>query len=165
MALLDFQQQFLGRNKFWGATVGSADLPTTGQPGDWTVGDVVFNLAASIGQPGFWRCVSVTTAGVPSFAADSLLTGTTYSKTVSVPYTLASGDNIVLSPAGAIALPASTTFPTAKQVIVRATASSVTITPASGQINGAAAVTLTAGQTAQLYTDGTTNYYTVGAPS
>ncbi len=167
MALLDFQQQVLGRNKIWGATAGSADLPTTGQVGDWTVGDVVMNLNLSaIGSPAAWQCVAVTTAGNPTFGAQATLRGTTAVRTVVPPYTVSASDNYILSPAGAITLPASTSFPGGEPVSIRATASSVTITPASGQINGAAAVTLTSGQTAVAYGDGTTtNWYTEGLPS
>ena len=166
MALLDFQQQVLGRNKIWGATNGSADLPTTGQPGDWTVGDVVMNLNLSaVGSPAAWQCVAVTTAGNPTFGAQAVLRGTSQTKTVTPPYTLSTGDNFILSPAGAITLPASTTFPAGAEYTIRATSSSVTLTPVSGQINGAAAVTLTSGQTAVVWTDASTNFYTAGAPS
>lgn len=166
MALLDFQQQFLGRNKMWGATAGVADLPTTGLPGDWTVGDQVVNLnLAAVGLPPMWTCVAVTNAGNPTFAAHGLMRGTTEVKTVTEPYTVASTDVYLLSPAGSMALPASSSFPGGMPVSIRATASSVTITPASGQINGAAAVTLTSGQTAIVYTDQSTNWYTEGLPS
>lgn len=161
MALLDFQQQILGRNKIWGATVGSSDLPTTGLPGDWTIGDIVMNLnGAAIGAETQWVCVGVTTAGNPTFGSVDIARGTTLGKTITPPYTLANTDNIIVSPAGAITLP--TTFPAYNIYYIHATASSVTLTPTSGQINGAAASTLAANANLQIFVDSTgTNWYSV----
>ncbi len=81
-------------------------------------------------------------------------------RTASPPATLSVTDRIVLSGAGALTLPAPAGYSVGYPFVVHATAASVTITPASGNINGAAAVTLGANANAQIFCDGT-NFFTM----
>lgn len=80
-------------------------------------------------------------------------------KTVAPPYTIGTQDKFIISPAGAITLPASTLVPIGYEFIVHGTGS-VTITPASGTINSAAAVTVAANANARCWTDGGANWFT-----
>jgi hypothetical protein len=80
-------------------------------------------------------------------------------RTAAPPATLSVLDKYVLSPAGALTLPAPAGYTIGRETIVHATASSVTITPTSGNINGGAAVTLAANANSRIFTDGT-NFYT-----
>ena len=159
MALLDFRDSFAGgRNRVWWATVGASDLPTTGGIGDWTVGDIVWNLAPGAGGPSRWVCNTVSAAGAPTFLTDVVAGGTI--KTLVPPATISPTDFFDNSPAGALTLPPVAGFIVGKVVTIHATASSVTITPTSpSTVNGAAALTLTANANAQLLTDGT-NWFT-----
>ena len=75
------------------------------------------------------------------------------------PSTLSATDKFVLSPAGAVTLPVTSLMAIGAEIIVHATASSVTLTPTAGNYNGATAGTLTSNTTARVWTDGT-NWWT-----
>jgi hypothetical protein len=75
------------------------------------------------------------------------------------PATLTVRDRWVVSGAGALTIPAPAGYVRGKPFTIHATGT-VTATPASGQISGAAAITLTAGQNATIITD-STNFFVV----
>ena len=138
-----------GRNRAQATTDGT--LPTTWQNGLFQVGDIVWNLAAS--GPSYWQCTASSSTGITWSPV-----GTIYAiRTATTGTTLSITDSVVLCPAGSYTVPAPAYNSGAPIVYAKGT---ITLTPASGSISGAAALTLTVGQSATLITDGT-NYYNV----
>jgi hypothetical protein len=80
----------------------------------------------------------------------------------SLPYTLSNTDRYLIVGAGAITLGAVAGYGIGQPFTVHATASSVTITPSAGSLNGAAASTLAANAQQTLICDGT-NWFSVGS--
>jgi len=141
-----------GRNRAQATTDGS--LPTTNPNGLFQVGDIIWNLAAT--GPSYWQCTATSGTTLTWSAVGQMMNVRTANTTLT---TLSAFDSIVLCPAGSFTVPA----PAANSGImtVYAKASSVTLTPASGQINQAAAFTLTANQHITYITDGT-NFFQIG---
>jgi hypothetical protein len=83
-------------------------------------------------------------------------------RTVGAPVTISTSDQVVISTtAGTISLVAATAWPVGQVVAFRPQGVTVTITPASGNINGAASLTQTTGQFVQITGDGS-NYFVIG---
>lgn len=164
MALLDFQHQLFGRNKLWGATVGTADLPTSAGIGDWTIGDIVVNLAAGVGTPSMWSVSAVGATGTPTFNIIGLSGGANQIRSVAAATTLLSSDvYLFVTAAAAVTLPAPSAALGTHKFTIKPTAQPVTVTAAGGSFDGVAtgSVTLSSQQSIEVFTD-TTNWFSVG---
>lgn len=140
MALLDFSQQILGQVKVYGAPVGASDLPTAAD--FFNLGDIVLNIGSSNGEPLFW---TVTNLNPLTFSAAGQV-GFTSMRTAAGATTITPTDSIVfVSAAATVTLQAPTTMPVGGQVIIKNTSAGVvTLSPVSGNIDGAATVTIAA---------------------
>jgi hypothetical protein len=164
MALLDAKEFNFGRQNIWAATVGASDIPSTNTSGVIQVGDLIRNLSGTIGQPEVWVC---TTAGTSPVWTSAGIVGTNNaSRSVAVNATLASTDRyLFVTAAASVTLPAPTSTLNTHSYDIKATAQPVTITAASGgNLDGVTlgSIYLSTNQDVTLYTDGLTNWYTVG---
>lgn len=152
MALLDAKSFNVGRQSVYYTTSGVADLPSVNPNSVYQLGDVVVNLSG--GMPALWVCTNAgSTPTWSPVGTGGLVTSNTLSAV-----TLTAGSQYVISSAGTITIPAAANLPTGQVIVINATASSVTITPASGSISGAASITLTANQNAAIISNGTLLY-------
>lgn len=166
MALLDAKQFQFGRQSIYACTVGSADLPTTNPNGVYALGDVFWNISGTVGQPMFWVC---TNAGsTPTFTAQGNIGVGGAITTISGAAGTLSASNIyiLVTAASAITLPAPSTALAGVTRTIKATAQPVTISPASGNLDGSAsaAITLSTNEAVNVLTDGVSWYSFVGDP-
>jgi hypothetical protein len=83
-------------------------------------------------------------------------------RSLNPPFTVNTSDRVVIAAAaGTVTMPAATAWPIGYVVAVKNITASLTITPASGNIDGTASRTLAANAFAQICSDGT-NYFVVG---
>ena len=162
MALQESHEIRWGRQAWYLALVGAADLPSSG--GAFQVGDMVVNWNPVVGAPAMWQCI--TASPNPAWTPIGQIgTSNTTVNVQGVAYTVAATDRYVeLTTAVAITLPAATVYPVAKPVTIMSKGVAYTVTPASGNIystTGTTAFTGTASSHIEVITDGT-NYYVVG---
>jgi len=163
MALSNYKHWLWETTGVYSCSVGAADLPTSAGAGAFNVGDIAINLAVATGQPWGWVLTGATGSPVATLTWQAIaVAGPTASRTAAAPTTAASTDNILyVSTAGAVTLPAATAFPINTLItIVNKAASPITVTPAAGNIAGAAASTVAANGHIAAVSDGT-NYWIV----
>ena len=162
MALQEAKVSMIGQFNIFFVTAGAADLPAAADFFD--IGDWVINLSPSIasGDPAAWVCTGLGAANnAPTFNAIAYSTPQALTRTATASTTVTTADRTVLAGAGTVTLPAATAWPANVSVTIKATASSVTITPVSGQINGATSQTLAAQAFSRVIATGGA-YYQVG---
>jgi hypothetical protein len=159
MPLLEFHHELFSRTGVYAAPNGASDLPNSG--GVFAPGDLVINLNPAAGGPAMWQCMLASPA--PTFAAIAFSSGRA-TRTTAVNTTATTADRFLFVTAvSTVTLPAAANWPAGQQLTIKNTsAGNVTVTPASGTINGAANITIAAGLQADLTTDGT-NWFTVGS--
>lgn len=151
--LLDMHHLLFGRYGVYAAPNGASDLPTVG--GAFSVGDIVINFNPSSDAVAFWQC----TAASPAPAFKEMGAGNQL-RSVASPATITATDGIVvLTTAGTSSLPAATAWPAGQVVTVKnASGGTVTLTPASGTIDGNASITLATLAQASIVGTGTAYY-------
>lgn len=132
------------------------------EAGGWAVGDLILNSAPASGAVAGWMVTALDGSGIPTCEPLARL-GSKVLVLTGDANTLAAArvGATLLVPAGTLTLPDPATQTSGERSTVYATAASVTLAPAAGQIDGAAAKTLAANAHATIMTDGT-NWYTVG---
>lgn len=113
-------------------------------------GGILGWICTAEGRPGTWAPFGV----VNDFSADTVAAGGTLSAHVRY---------LFVQDAGALVLAATSNFPAKTPITIRCNVSSLTITPTGADADGAAALTLTAGQHVTLMHLGTTNWYSVAS--
>ena len=158
MALQQAKVWNINQQAVYFVTAGAADLPSTADffnVGDWVVNT---NPTMAAGDPILWVVTTVASGVTPTF---SVLSRSPQVYTAGSAYTASTSSKTILAGAVTITLPAATTWPAGQEVAIRSLTSSTTVTPVSGNVNGVASLTLTAGQYARLIGDGTA-YWQIG---
>lgn len=127
----------------------------------WNPGDMVFVIPPALGGPSYYECQTATNSTVTWNAVGRI--GTNGNRSIAAPTTIVPGDQyVVITGAGAVTLPTASTMPAFGQVdIINASGGSVTVTPATGQIAGAAALTVANNTGYALVPSSGTVWYTV----
>lgn len=165
MALLDAKSFFVGRQNVYYCTVGSADLPTTNPNGIYQLGDRFDNISGTAGQPAFWICTNAGTT--PTFTSVGNIGISAGIRSVGTgAATLATTDNyLFMTAAGTVTLPAPSTALANTPRTIKATAQPVTITAASGNLDGTTgSLTLSTNEAVNCLTDGSNWFTIVGDP-
>jgi hypothetical protein len=137
-----------GRNRAQATSDGTFPATQSVIGGLFQVGDIVWNLGSS--GPSYWQCTAITSGTVTSTLTWSPV-GTIYAiRTATASTTLSMTDSVVLCPAGGYTLPAAAYNYGSPIVYAKGT---ITLTPASGNIGGASALTLTVGQSVTIVSD------------
>jgi hypothetical protein len=148
MALSD-QEQYVWDRTRMRFCVTSADLPTVNPSGMWNPGDMVFVQPPLAGGPSYYECLTSTQPsqsnpqGTVTWTPVGII-GQNSNVSVATPATVAPGNNyVVVTSAGALTLPTASSMPAFSPInVINASGGLVTVTPATGQIAGAAALTV-----------------------
>jgi len=167
MSWLSAKEWQFGRQNVFATDVGASDLPTNNLNGLIQLGDWVINLSGTAGTPAYWVCTASSSSSVTFSEGDIPGAGNT-TRSVAGSTTLLSSDKyIFITAAGTVTLPAPNTTLAAHSYTIKADGSAaqpVTLTAASGgNLDNVTlgSQTLSADQTVNLITDGTSNWLTV----